>query len=142
MISRCPLFHSKQHPGRLNTVRLLVMNWERPFRIFKTNSNSRIPKRRPMLNSSLRIITWNRPLAEMKVDLRSHKLPVSEGRRREMRQWMIAVHSLRTFELVISWDDKRDCGFVVNAPFMAKTPGSVVDPTLFPRLVYVMTLVY
>lgn len=56
-------------------------------------------------------------LMDMKVVLKPHQFHVPRARRRRMCREMMGTHGLRSFELVIPWDDEMDWRFADTAPF-------------------------
>jgi len=106
-------------PQRLNTVTTVWMDWERVFSIFNKDNS------RPRFNheelkgwcETWAIIEGMEGLLDLKVTLRRHKFPVPKARRIKMCGPMMKVKHLRTFELIVPWNDQNDWGFAANAPF-------------------------
>jgi hypothetical protein len=96
-----------------------MMDWERPFSIF--NKDNTVPK----MNKE-ELFAWTQTwsiikniegLQHLKVILKRHKYEVSNARRVRMCKPMMEVRGLRTFELVIPWDNNEDWEFAANASF-------------------------
>jgi hypothetical protein len=106
-------------PQRLNVVQSLLIDWERVFSIFNRDNKG------PKLNQEelkLWCETWAiigkmEALMEVRVTLKSHQFEVPKERRITMCRPMMEIRGLRTFELMVPWDDTMDWGFAEKAPF-------------------------
>jgi hypothetical protein len=106
-------------PQRLDAVHSILIDWERIFGIF--SRDIRGPKFE-LEELKLWCETWNiigkmEGLAEVRVVLKSHQPEVSKEKRIKMCRSMMEIRGLKTFELMIPWDDTMDWGFAEEAPF-------------------------
>ncbi|KAH7317921.1 hypothetical protein BKA65DRAFT_557333 [Rhexocercosporidium sp. MPI-PUGE-AT-0058] len=106
-------------PHRLNAVQSIMIDWERMFSIF--NRNNGIPKQDDeelmAWRETWEVIARMSGLMDVKVVLKPHRFHVTRARRRRMCKELMGIHGLRTFEVVIPWDDETDWSFAASAPF-------------------------
>ncbi len=114
-------------PHRLNTIQSLIIDWERPYSIF--NKYNTIPKRGEKelhrWNQAWEVIAGMENLRELRVVLKKHKYHVPQERRELMCLPMMEIQGLRTFELMVPWEEPTDWKFADDAPFrVVKIPPS------------------
>jgi len=112
-------------PQRLNDVHSIMVDWERAFSIF--NPYNAIPKQDneewKAWRQTWAIIAKMGGLQEVRVILKKHKFVVSRIRRIKMCQPMMDIKGLRTFEVIVPYDDDGDWDFAADAPFnIVKAP--------------------
>jgi hypothetical protein len=106
-------------PQRLNVVQSILIDWERVFSIFNKDNT------RPKFNleelklwcETWAIIGKMEGLMEVKVNLKSHKFDVPQARRIKMCRPMMEIKGLKTFELIVPWNDQTDWEFAEKASF-------------------------
>lgn len=106
-------------PQRLNVVQSLLIDWERVFSIFnRDNTRPKFDLEELKLWCEMwTIIGKMDSLTEVRVALKSHQFEVPRERRIKMCRPMMEIGELKTFELLVPWDDTMDWDFAEKAPF-------------------------